>query len=564
MKRILDCLALTALFALASCGSTEKAKEPATPPPAADAAFLKPAHDSITPERLLERIKVLASDDFEGRQPGSPGEDKTVKYLEEQAKAIGLEPGNPDGTYIQQVPLVGITAQRPMTMKFTPKKGAALNAEFGPDFVAWTKRVVPSVSVNADLIFAGYGVQAPEFKWDDFKGLDVKGKVIVVLVNDPPVEGENIFGGKAMTYYGRWTYKYEKAAELGAAGCLIIHDTVPAGYGWQVVQGRMSEQFDLDTPDKNMGRAAMEGWITGETADKLMKMAGQDLAALKKAAVSRDFKPVPLDVRASITIKNKLRKVASRNVLAKITGSDAKLKDEYVIYTAHWDHYGIGAEKNGDKIYNGAEDNASGTAQVMEIARGFKQLHHMPKRSLLFLWVTAEEQGLLGSQYYAEHPLYPLSKTAASINIDALNLLGRTRDITSIGLGMTTLDEVLTQAAKEQGRVVKPDAEPEKGFYYRSDHFNFAKQGVPALNPNGGTDFIGKPAGWGMQQRAEYESKHYHQPSDDVKPYWDLSGLVEDSRLLLTVGYRIAENPTMPEWKPGTEFKAKREASLKR
>lgn len=561
MKRNMVLLAAAAALLLAACSTKEQpAQKAAAPPPAADAAVLKPAHEAITPQGLLEQIKVLASDDFEGRQPGSAGEEKTVKYLEEQAKAIGLEPGNPDGTFIQKVPLVGITTARPMTMKFTPKKGAALTTEFGPDFVAWTKRVVPSVSVNADMVFAGYGVQAPEFRWDDFKGMDVKGKVIVVLVNDPPVETENIFGGKAMTYYGRWTYKYEKAAELGAAGCLIIHETGPAGYGFQVVQGRMAEQFDLDTPDKKV--APMEGWITFETAEKLMKLAGQDLAALKKAAVSRDFKPVPLDVRASITIKNKIRKVASRNVIARLTGSDAKLKDEYVIYTAHWDHFGIGAEKNGDKIYNGAEDNASGTAQVLEIARGFKKLATPPKRSLLFLWVTAEEQGLLGSQYYAEHPLYPLASTAANINIDALNLLGRTRDIISVGVGNSTLDEVLAQAAAEQGRVVKPDAEPEKGFFYRSDHFNFAKQGVPALNPNGGVDYIGKPADWGMKMRDEYTTKHYHQPSDDVKDYWDLSGLAEDSQLLLTVGYRVANDPKLPEWKPGTEFKAKREASL--
>lgn len=553
MKRnAFSCVTVALALLASACGPRQK-----------DAGTLSSAYEAITAPALLAQIKVLASDEFEGRQPGSAGEEKTVKYLEEQARASGLEPGNPDGSYIQRVPLVGITAQRPMSMRFTPKKGAALTAEFGPDFVAWTKRVVPSVSVNADLIFAGYGVQAPEFRWDDFKGLDVKGKVIVVLVNDPPVETENIFGGKAMTYYGRWSYKYEKAAELGAAGCLIIHETGPAGYGWQVVQGRMNEQFDLDTPDKNMGRAALEGWITWDTAEKLMKMAGQDLAALKKAAVSREFRPVPLEVRASVTIRNKMRQVASRNVVAQITGSDPKVKDEFVIYTAHWDHFGIGAEKNGDKIYNGARDNASGTAQVLEIARAFKKLNPAPKRSLLFLWVTAEEQGLLGSQYYAEHPLYPLARTAANINLDALNLLGRTRDIISIGVGMTTLDEVLAQAAAEQGRVVKPDAEPEKGFYYRSDHFNFAKQGVPALNPNGGVDFLGKEPGWGMKMREEYTAQHYHQPSDDVKDYWDLSGLVEDSQLMLTVGYRVANDPRLPEWKPGTEFKAKREASLR-
>lgn len=562
MKRISSWFTATAALALVACSSPEKGQETKTPM-AANAAALKPAREAITAQGLLERIKVLASDEYEGRQPGTPGEEKTVKYLEEQAKAMGLEPGNPDGTFIQQVPLVGITAQRPMTLKLTPAKGAALTTEFGPDFVAWTKRVVPTVKVDGEMVFVGYGVQAPEFRWDDFKGMDVKGKVIVVLVNDPPVETENIFGGKAMTYYGRWTYKYEKAAELGAAGCLIIHETGPAGYGWPIVQGRMNEQFDLDTPDKNMGRAAMEGWITWETAEKLMKMSGQDLAALKKAAVNRDFKPVPLGVRAAITVRNKLRTVKSRNVIARLAGSDPKLRDEYVIYTAHWDHFGIGAPVDGDKIYNGAEDNASGTAQVLEIARGFKQLNPAPKRSLLFLWVTAEEQGLLGSQYYAEHPLYPLARTAAVINLDALNLLGRTRDVISVGLGNSSLDEVLETAAREQGRVVKPDAEPEKGFFYRSDHFNFAKQGVPALNPDGGIDFLGKPADWGRKMKDEYTAKHYHRPSDQVKGYWDLSGTVEDSQLFLTVGYRVANEPKLPEWKPGTEFKAKREALLK-
>jgi Zn-dependent M28 family amino/carboxypeptidase len=537
------------------------------PRKAADAGVLNPAREAITAERLLQQIKTLASDEFAGRQPGSRGEERTIQYLEQQFRALGLEPGNPDGTFIQKVPLVGITAERAMSLKLAPTGPQAvgpIDAKFGPDFVAWTKHVQDSVAVDAEMVFAGYGVQAPEFQWDDFKGLDVRGKVIVVLVNDPPVEDARVFGGKAMTYYGRWTYKYEKAAELGAAGCLIIHETGPAGYGWNVVQGRMAEQFDLSTPDKNMGRAAMEGWITWETAERLMRMAGQDLAALKRAAVRRDFRPVPLGVRASVTIRNQMRTVDSRNAIAKITGSDPKLRDQYVIYTAHWDHFGIGTPQNGDAIYNGAQDNASGTAAVLEIARGFQQLARAPRRSILFLLVTAEEQGLLGSQYYAEHPLYPLARTAAVINLDAMNLLGRTRDIVSVGLGNSTLDEALAAAAAEQGRVVKPDPEPEKGFFYRSDHFNFAKQGVPALDPGSGTEYIGKPADWGMKMRDEYTTKHYHRPSDDVKDYWDLSGLVEDAQLFLTVGYRVAETARLPEWKPGTEFKAKREAALKK
>ncbi len=557
-----------ALAALGQGGAAQPVKV------TAEAAALKAARGAITAERLLQQVKVLASDEFEGRQPGSRGEERTVQYLEQQFRAMGLEPGNPDGTFIQKVPLVGITADRGMSLKFRKSGGAAgrggaassaptMEAQLGADFVAWTKRVQESVSVDAELVFAGYGVQAPEFQWDDFKGMDVSGKVIVVLVNDPPVEDVKVFGGKGMTYYGRWTYKYEKAAELGAAGCLIIHETGPAGYGWNVVQGRLSEQLDLSTPDKNMGRAALEGWITWETAEKLMRLAGQELGALKQAAVRRDFQPVALGVRAAATIRNQMRAVDSRNVIARLTGSDPKLRDQYVIYTAHWDHFGLGPPQNGDAIYNGAADNASGTGAVLELARAFKQLARAPKRSVLFLLVTAEEQGLLGSQYYAEHPLYPLARTAAVINLDVMNLLGRTRDVVSVGLGSSSLDEVLAGAAAEQGREVRPDPEPEKGFFYRSDHFNFAKQGVPALDPGTGTEFIGKPEGWGMKMREEYTTKHYHRPSDDVKDYWDLSGLVEDAQLFLTVGYRIAETARLPEWKPGAEFKAKRDAVLK-
>ena len=544
------CLVATLfLLALASCSRAP------SPPQDALKAF--------SSESLLKHIRTLASDEFEGRSPGSNGEERTIQYLQAQFRATGLEPGNPDGSYLQKVPLVGITADPEMILTFSGG-GRTLEAKFGRDFVAGTKRVEESVAIDAELVFAGYGVQAPEYEWDDFKGAEVKGKVPVVLVNDPPVEDEKVFGGKAMTYYGRWTYKFEKAAELGAAGCLIIHETGPAGYPWGVVQNSWSgEQFDLVTPDKNAGRIAVEGWISSEQAQALFRLAGKDLAALKKAAVSREFRPVPLGLRARLRIKNTLRHVDSHNVVARLTGSDTKLKNEYVIYTAHWDHLGMKPEATGDKIYNGARDNASGSAALLEIARAYKQLRVAPRRTLLFLAVTAEEQGLLGSRYYAEQPLYPLTQTAAVINMDGMNVLGRTRDLVSIGVGSSTLDEIVEGVAREQGRTVKPDAEPEKGFFYRSDQFEFARKGVPALFADEGVNYISKPERWGLRMRDKYTKEDYHKPSDEVKDDWDLSGAVEDCQLNLLVGYRVANELKMPEWKRGAEFKAAREASLR-
>jgi len=518
--------------------------------------------ESFQANALIEHIRTLASDKFEGRAPGSLGEQLTVSYLQTQFREMGLEPGNPDGTFLQKVPLVGITADPAMIL--TLARGRALQARFGTDFVAWTKRVVEATSLDAEMVFVGYGVQAPEFQWDDFKGADVKGKVIVVLVNDPPVPDEKVFGSKAMTYYGRWTYKFEKAAELGAAGAFIIHETGPAGYPWEVVRGSWSgEQFDLVTPDKNMKRAAVEGWITAAQAEAVFKLAGKDFPAAKEAAVSRAFKPIPLGVRARLAFRNKLRTVDSLNVIAKLSGSDEKLRNEYVIYNAHWDHLGKSPAAAGDRIFNGARDNASGTAALLELARAFTRLRTPPRRSLLFLAVTAEEQGLLGSHHYAENPLHPLAQTAAVINLDLVNVLGRTRDLVSIGLGSSTLDETIEAVARELGRTIKPDPEPEKGYFYRSDHFNFAKQGVPAFYPNSGIEFIGKPEGWGLQMREKYTREDYHKPSDEVKDYWDLSGMVDDCRLFFLVGYRLANEAKVPEWKPGAEFKATREASLR-
>jgi len=366
-----------------------------------------------------------------------------------------------------------------------------------------------------------------------------------------------------MTYYGRWTYKFEEGARKGAAAVLVVHETGPAGYPFSVVQGNLEEKFDLVTPDKNMGRSAIEGWITLDTAKRILKMGGQDFDALKKQSLSRDFKPVPLGLKASMAIGNTMRTIDSRNVVGKLAGTDPTLKDEYVVYSSHWDHLGVGAPVAGDRIYNGALDNASGVSALLEIARAFTKVQPAPKRSILFLMVTAEEQGLLGSQYYSVTPLYPLEKTAANINMDGVNQWGRTRDVTVIGMGASDLDDYLRDAAAEQNRTLRPDPEAEKGFYYRSDHFNFAKQGVPALYTDSGTEFVGKPEGYGQQKRDEYTEHDYHAPSDEVKPDWDLSGAAEDAQLLFLVGYNVSNAAKFPDWKPGNEFKATRDAMLK-
>ncbi len=534
-------------------------------------AEIKSALDSMTGDDLLAHIKVLASDEYEGRGPGTKGEELTVNYLTEQFKQLGLKPGNPDGTYIQKVPLVGFTAQP--TASFTAG-GKVMSLKFPEDYVAVSRRFVPEVKVeDSEMVFVGYGVVAPEYGWDDYKGVDVKGKTIVMLINDPAIPDpqdpnkldEKMFKGKAMTYYGRWTYKYEIATEKGAAAAVIIHESGPAGYPYEVVSGSWGrENFEIQTPDKNMSRVAVESWIHLDRAKELFKACGQDFEALKKAALSKDFKPVPLGAKASFTIKNTLREVDSRNVIAKLEGSDPQLKDEYVIYTAHWDHLGKDEKRQGDQIFNGAVDNASGTAALLELAKAYTKLERPPKRSILFLAVTAEEKGLLGAKYYATNPLYPLEKTLANINMDGMNQWGRTRDVVIVGYGNSTLDDLLSEAAAAQGRKIVPDPEPEKGFFYRSDHFEFAKQGVPALYTDSGTEYIGKPEGYGRQKRDEYTERDYHKVSDQVKPDWDLAGAIEDMQLLLQVGYKVAQAERWPEWKPGTEFKARREQMLKR
>jgi Zn-dependent M28 family amino/carboxypeptidase len=528
------------------------------------------ALDSINIEDLMRHIRALSSDEFEGRAPGSHGEQLTVDYLTEQFRRLGLKPGNPDGTYVQKVPLVGMTATSTASFEAGGKRLELRPLE---DYVAVSRRFVPETRVeNSELVFVGYGVVAPEYGWDDYKGLDVRGKTIVMLINDPAVADPRdpsrldgrAFKGKAMTYYGRWTYKYEIASEKGAAAAIIIHETGPAGYPFDVVKSSWGrENFDIQTPDRNMSRVGVESWITWDKARELFAASGKDLDALKRQATTKSFRPVALGARANFTVRNTLRNVDSNNVVARIEGSDPRVRDEHVVFTAHWDHLGRDERREGDQIFNGAIDNASGTALLLELAEAFTRLPTPPRRSVLFLAVTAEEKGLLGSKYYATNPLYPLTKTLGNINMDGVNQWGRTRDIALLGGGLSTLDDIATQVAREQGRTVKPDPEPEKGLYYRSDHFEFARQGVPGLYTKTGVEYVGKPADFSQRKRDEYTNRDYHNVTDEIKPDWDLAGAVEDGRLLFTVGRRVADANTFPQWKPGTEFKARRDAMMK-
>ena len=553
-------ISIGAAVAIVACTKSDNSGASGTSSADADAAA-----GAIASGALLQHIKDLSADSMEGRAPGTPGEQKAVAYMQSQFKALGLAPGNPDGTYLQNVDLVGYKAHPTASLV---AGGKSVSLKYPDDFIANSRHNRKETKVdNSDIVFVGYGVVAPEYGWDDYKGVDVKGKTILMLVNDPPVRVPNdtaldtaVFKGKAMTYYGRWTYKYEIASDKGAAAAIIVHETGPAGYPYDVVRNSNSqEQFDVITPDADK-RVPVEGWITLPKAKELLADAGLDFDSLKAAAVRKDFKPVPLKAKASFDVKIDARQIQSHNVVAKLDGADKK--DEYVIYTAHWDHLGKDTSLKGDQIYNGAMDNASGSSALLEIAKAYTKLKTPPKRSILFLSVTAEEKGLVGAKYYATHPLYPLTKTVANINMDGLNQWGKTSDYTVIGLGNSTLDDVLTAVLAADNRTVRPDAEPEKGFYYRSDHFEFAKQGVPALDIDAGVQFIGKPADYGMKKRDEYTEKNYHQPSDEVKADWDLSGAEDDTRALFKVGYRVAQADAIPQWKPGTEFKAKRDSMM--
>ena len=515
----------------------------------------------ISADTLLAATEMLASDEFEGRAPGSEGETKTVAYLTEQFSALGLTPGNPDGTWVQDVPLVGITPLPGDNLVVTAG-GESRTLEPAVDYVAATKHVVDEVEVSdAEFVFVGYGARAPEYDWDDFGDTDVSGKILLFLVNDPPLD--DVFGGSAMTYYGRWTYKHEIAAELGAAGSLVIHETGPAGYPWEVVGSTpYAESFDLVAADDNLSRATFEGWVQRATAELLFEMAGLDFEEAKQQAADRAFEPIPLGVTGALRVRNELRRIDSQNVVAKIEGSAAP--DEVVMYVAHWDHLGVDPSLDGDGIFNGAADNATGTAGLIELARAFMHAPEPPRRSVLFLAVTAEEQGLLGSRHYGENPLYPAAQTVAALNMDVLNQWGRTRDMTIVGMGQSELDGVASDVAARLGRTLDPDPEPEKGFYYRSDHFSFAKAGIPAFYADPGVEYIDKPEGYGIEKRTEYTANDYHKVSDEVKPDWDLSGALEDLTFMYHMGARLAAGDEWPAWSETSEFQAIREAQRPR
>src|SRR5213082_796793 len=530
---------------------------------------LKPALDAITPDGLLAHIKMLASDEFEGRAPGSKGEELSIKYISDQFKQIGLSPGNPDGTYFQEVPLAGI--------KTTPSASFAVGGKtttlsYPDDYVASSARLQNEIKVeNSDIVFVGYGIVAREYGWNDYKDVDVRGKTLLMLINDPPIPDPNdsakldekMFGGSAMTYYGRWTYKYEIAAQKGAAAAIIIHETEPAAYPWQVVKSSWAkENFELDAPDKNAGAVSVRSWITVDVAKKLLADSGHDFDALKKSAISKDFRPVAINAKANMDIRQQVHSFKSHNVIGKLDGSDPKLQDEYVIYTAHWDHLGRHPELQGDQIFNGAIDNASGVASVIQLAAAFTKLNPPPKRSVLFMATTAEEAGLLGAKFYAEHPFYPLEKTLADINIDGVNPWGKTHDLEDLSLGFSTVDDLLAAAAKQQARSAIPDSRPDKGKIYRADNFEFSKAGLPSLYIGKGEHLLSRPENAPLRSD-EFDSKDYHQVTDEVRPDWDLSGAVQDVQLLFEVGYQVANGDKFPEWKPRSEFKAKRDSMLK-
>ncbi|MCB9045940.1 MAG: M28 family peptidase [Chitinophagales bacterium] len=515
--------------------------------------------DTFNSDSLKKHIEVLSSDEYMGRRPFSEGEEKTVRYMRSQFDKIGTVPGNGE-SYIQAVPLVDITVDADPVMKLSGAKGNVVlnNIE---DYVIATERTDSVLSLdNDEVVFAGYGVVAPEHNWNDYEGIDVKGKIVLVLVNDPGFNAGDttIFKGRTMTYYGRWTYKYEEAARQGAKACFIIHNTEAASYPYSVVQNSWGKSnMYLDTRGSEQEHCDLIGWLTGDAAKRLLAAAGKDTTLLAQAD-KPGFRAVPLGVKMSTGVKVSTEYNISKNVIARITGT--KYPDEYIVYTAHWDHLGVGKpDSEGDTIYNGAIDNASGSAALLEMARAFKSLGTPPERSIIFLSVTAEEQGLLGSKYYSEHPIYPLDKTVAEINMDGINAYGKRKDVSITGQGQSDLEDYFVAAAKEQGRYLAPESRPEAGGYFRSDHFNFALKGVPALNAGGGMDDVVGGVEEGKRLRDEYTTKHYHQPSDEYDSTWTFEGGLDDLRLLFNVGKRLAYSREWPQWKDGSEFKAKRE-----
>ena len=519
---------------------------------------------SFTEAGFEAHLKTLASDEFMGRMPFTEGETKTLAYLQEEIKKIGLEPANGD-SYLQEVPLVEITTTTAATMTVKSAK-AGLTLEGLKEYVIWTPRPdQEEVKLeNEELIFAGYGVVAPEKNWNDYEGLDVKGKVVLVLVNDPDFgTTDSTFKGNTMTYYGRWTYKFEEAARQGAKGCIVIHDDVPAGYGFWVVQNSWNTpKLYLDNRGKENVVCDAVGWVSQPAAKRLFEAAGIDYAEAVARAHKQGFKPEPMNLNLSLSMTVKAKYDKSYNVVAKITGTTQP--DEYLIYSTHWDHLGIGkADEKGDSIYNGALDNASGSAGQLEIAKAFLSLKNKPARTVVFTWVTAEEQGLLGSEYYAQNPLYPKEKTVANINIDGVNPNGKTKDIVVVGEGQSELEDYLIEEAKRVGRYVAPEPNPVAGYYFRSDHFNFAKVGIPALYTGEGIDNVEKGKEFGKQLQDDYVAKYYHKPSDEYNTeLFKLDGSIEDIKILFNVGKRISMEKTWPQWKATSEFKPIRDAYM--
>lgn len=562
-----QCLPAVLLAMLCAVAFSIARADETAPAQNASLAPITPAVDQvaktyITQGALQAPIRFLSSDALEGRGPATRGDQIARLYLATELEGLGYQPGFAGGQWQQPFDIVGIKSDMPRTWSFQAPSGR-VDLKWRDDYIAaaGTQAEKPQVD-DAELVFVGYGIQAPEYKWDDFKGMSLKGKVLVMLNNDPDWD-PRLFAGKRRLYYGRWVYKYESAARQGAAGAIIIHTTESAGYPWQVVQSSWGgEQFEL--PAQGEPRIQIRGWVTEAAARKLLESAGQNLDKLTAAARQRSFKPVPLGIRTSIAFTNHLSRVQTANVAGLLRGSDPKLAEEVLVYSAHHDHFGIGEpDASGDRIYHGAVDNAAGCSQILAIARAIAALPERPRRSTLVLFVAGEERGLLGSMFYALHPSFPAGRIAANINYDGGNIFGRTRDVTLVSAGKSGyLDKIAETVAQRQGRVVQPDQFPDRGYYYRSDQFAFAKIGVPALFFDDGTDFVGRPAGWGKQKIEQWELKQYHQPGDKLDDSWNFDGMIEDAQLGLLAGWIILQSDTLPAWNPGDEFEAARKSAL--
>jgi Zn-dependent M28 family amino/carboxypeptidase len=511
------------------------------------------AQTDISGERMRAHVKFLASDLLEGRGVGTRGGELATEYIASQFALVGARPAGENGTYFQRVPMVGATTSAGATLEAVGGR-QTVSFKWLDDFVGVSELQQPTDQFDAEAVFVGHGIVAPEFHWDDFKGVEVKGKVLVLFTNEPPSTDPKFFAGRALTYYGRWTYKYEEAARMGAKAVVIIHTTPTAGYGFDVVKsswGKEDPQLKLPAGQPAL---AFAGWVTQDSGAKLLALAGKTVDEMLTAANSPDFKPIPLGIHIRGNIPTEIRQIQSNNVIAKVEGSDAQLKSEAVIFTAHWDHLGIGLAVDGDSIYNGAVDNATGCAMIIEMARAWAALEHKPKRSAIFMAVTAEEAGLRGTEYYAAHPVVPLAKTALDLNFDAFYPFGRTKDVSVTGAERTTVWPVVEEAAHRMELAIKPDARPEQGSYYRSDHFSLAHAGVPAFSIDLGTEYYGKLANYGDKIFEEYNDKHYHQPSDEYHDDWDFSGMEEAARFGVLIGMTVANAPQLPTWHPGDEF----------